>query len=61
MILFYMILLILINILLLGSLVWMYFEKEYWVKKYQEQLKELYPIQWDYTKERGWLNDDCGS
>ena len=58
MIVFYMILLIMVNLLLLGALVWMYFEKEYWVNKYQEQLKELYPIEWDYTKEGGWRTDD---
>lgn len=52
MIVFYLILLIMVNILLLGALVWMYFEKEHWAEKYQESLKELYPIQWDYIRER---------
>ena len=58
MIVFYMILLIMINMLLLGALIWMYFEKEYWANKYQEQLKKLYPIEWDYTKEGGWRTND---
>lgn len=56
--LFYIILLVLVNLLLLGALIWMWSEKEYWVEKYRDQLQELYPIEWDYTKERGWRTDD---
>lgn len=58
MILFYMILLILLNLFLLGFLIWMWQEKEYWAKKYQEEIEEIYPIEWDYTKEEGWREDD---
>lgn len=51
---FYMILLIILCIFLLGALVYMWYEKEYWVKKYMDAIEEMYPIQWDYTREKGW-------
>lgn len=58
MIAFYMILLILVNILLLASLVWVWREKEYWADKYQATLEELYPIQCGSAEERRWPEDD---
>lgn len=61
MILFYLILLILTNLFLLGFVVWMWSDRDYWRGKYKEQLETLYPIVWDYTKERGWIDDNSGS
>ena len=56
--LFCLVLSVLINVALVGFLLWMWGEKEFWRKRYQDQIKELCPIKWDYTKEGGWQTDE---
>lgn len=56
--LFLLILSFLVNILLLGALIVVMQEKEYWAKKWLDDHEEMCPIQWDYTKERGWIDEE---
>lgn len=57
MIRFYLAFSVLLNLFLIVVVFWVWDEKEYWAKKFQDAIAELYPIEWDFKRddfEKGW-------